>query len=41
LVDLVQFCRSLSREPKTMLTDHQRAAVATNRAYRATLPPKQ
>ena len=31
LIDLVQFCLSLSREPKKLLTDHQRAALATGR----------
>ncbi len=33
LIDVVQFCLSLSREPKQVLTDHQRAALATSRAY--------
>ena len=37
LTDVVQFCLSLSREPKTALTDHQRAALATSRAYLASL----
>ena len=31
--DLVQFCLSLSRQPKMVLTDHQRAALADGRAY--------
>ncbi|MFV1967107.1 MAG: c-type cytochrome [Pirellulaceae bacterium] len=35
LIDLVQFCLSLSREPKRVLTDHQRATLATSRAYLA------
>ena len=29
LVDLVQYCRSLSREPKRVLTNHQRAVEAS------------
>ncbi len=33
LIDVVPFCLSLSREPKKVLTDHQRAALATSRAY--------
>jgi mono/diheme cytochrome c family protein len=37
LIDLVQFCLSLSRQPKNLFTDHQRAALATNRAYLASL----
>jgi len=37
LADLVQFCLSLSREPKKALTDHERAALATCRAYLASL----
>lgn len=35
LIDVVQFCLSLSLEPKMVLTDHQRAALATSRAYLA------
>jgi mono/diheme cytochrome c family protein len=31
LVDLVHFCRSLSREPKRVLTNHQRAVEASRR----------
>ena len=37
LIDVVQFCLSLSREPKKVLTDHQRAALAGSRAYLASL----
>jgi mono/diheme cytochrome c family protein len=37
LIDVVQFCLSLSREPKQILTDHQRSALATSRAYLASL----
>ena len=37
LIDVVQFCLSLSREPKKVLTDHQRAALATSRDYLASL----
>jgi tetratricopeptide (TPR) repeat protein len=37
LIDVVQFCLSLSREPKKVLTDHQRAALASSRAYLASL----
>jgi len=37
LADLVQFCLSLSREPKKDFTDHERAALATSRAYLASL----
>lgn len=37
IVDLVQFCLSLSREPKQVLTDHQRAVLATGGAYLASL----
>jgi mono/diheme cytochrome c family protein len=37
LVDLVQFCLSLSREPKKVLTDHQRATLATGQAYLAAI----
>ena len=40
LIDVVQFCLSLSREPKTVLTDHQRAALATSRSYLASLDSK-
>ncbi len=40
LVNLVQYCLSLSREPKRDLTDDQRAALATSRAYLATLRGK-
>lgn len=32
LVDLVQYCRSLSREPKRVLTNHQRAVEASRHA---------
>jgi cytochrome c/tetratricopeptide (TPR) repeat protein len=41
LIDLAQFCLSLSREPKMALTDHQRAALATSRAYLASLGVEQ
>lgn len=37
LIDVAQFCLSLSRQPKKVLTDHQRAALATSRAYLASL----
>ena len=33
LSDLVEYCRSLSREPKRLLTNHQRAQQATAKAY--------
>lgn len=33
LIDLVHYCLSLSREPKRVLTNHQRAIRATGRAY--------
>ncbi len=33
LIDLVHFCRSLSREPKRLLTNHQRTIQATRDAY--------
>ncbi|MHC4398642.1 MAG: c-type cytochrome [Planctomycetota bacterium] len=33
IVALVDFCRSLSREPKRGLTNHQRSVQATSRAY--------
>jgi mono/diheme cytochrome c family protein len=33
LIDLVHYCRSLSREPRRLLTNHQRAAYSTSRAY--------
>jgi hypothetical protein len=35
LIDLVQYCRSLSREPKRLLTNHQQAIMASSRAYLA------
>lgn len=35
LVDLVHYCRSLSQEPKRMLTNHQRTIQATGSAYSA------
>jgi cytochrome c/tetratricopeptide (TPR) repeat protein len=34
-VDLVQYCRSLARAPKRLLTNHQRSAYDTSRAYLA------
>ncbi len=37
MIDLVQYCLSLSREPKKVLTDHERAAWATSQAYLASL----
>jgi mono/diheme cytochrome c family protein len=37
LIDVVQYCRSLSEEPKRLLTNHQQAILATSRAYRAAL----
>jgi mono/diheme cytochrome c family protein len=33
LVDLVHYCRSLSREPKRLLTNHQQATLVTTGAY--------
>jgi len=33
LVDLVQYCRSLSREPKRVRTEHQRAVEASRLGY--------
>jgi len=33
LIDLVHYCRSLSREPKPVLTNHERAILATSRAH--------
>ncbi len=33
LIDLVHYCRSLSREPKRTLTNHQRAVFSSGRAY--------
>jgi mono/diheme cytochrome c family protein len=33
LIDVVHYCRSLSREPKRVLTNHQRALQATSRPY--------
>jgi len=33
LVDLVQYCRSLSREPKRVRTEHQRAVAASRLNY--------
>jgi mono/diheme cytochrome c family protein/Tfp pilus assembly protein PilF len=33
MADLVHFCRSLAREPKRVLTNHQRAQQATGPAY--------
>jgi len=38
LVDLVHYCRSLAREPKRVLTNHEREQCATVRAYRETFP---
>lgn len=40
LAEVVQFCLSLSREPKQAFTDHQRAALSTSRAYLASLEPE-
>ncbi len=37
LIDLVQYCRSLSKEPKRLLTNHQQAILGTGRAYREAL----
>lgn len=37
LIDVVQFCRSLGREPKHVFTDYQRATLATIRDYLASL----
>jgi mono/diheme cytochrome c family protein/Flp pilus assembly protein TadD len=37
LIDMVQFCLSLSLKPKKVLTDHQRASLATGRAYLVSL----
>ncbi len=36
LIDVVHYCRSLSREPKRELTNHQRAILASGRAYLST-----
>jgi mono/diheme cytochrome c family protein len=36
LIDLVHYCRSLSREPKRELTNHQRAILASGPAYLST-----
>jgi len=33
LIDLVHFCRSLSQEPKRLLTNHQRSLLASGKAY--------
>jgi hypothetical protein len=33
LIDLVHYCGSLSQEPKLVLTNHQRAILATSLAY--------
>ena len=33
VVDVVHYCRSLSREPERILTNHERAAEVTRRAY--------
>lgn len=41
LIDLVQFCRSLSKEPKRSLTNHQRAVLASGRAYRSAFADSQ
>jgi len=38
--DLVQFCLSLSREPKEALTDYQRAILAAGQAYLAAIRTK-
>ena len=38
LVALVEYCRWLSREPKRVLGNHQRALAATSRAYGEPLP---
>ena len=35
LIDLVHYCRWLSREPKLVLTNHQRAIHAASNAYRS------
>lgn len=37
LAEVVQFCLSLSREPKKAFTDHERATLSTCRAYLASL----
>lgn len=37
VADLVAFCRSLSREPKRQLTNHQRQQLSTPQAYREAL----
>jgi mono/diheme cytochrome c family protein len=41
LIDLVHYCRSLSRNPKLMLTNHQRAIRAGSAAYLAALHASQ
>lgn len=33
IIDLVHYCRSLSREPKRVLTNHERSVHRTSRAY--------
>jgi len=38
LIDLVHYCRSLSREPKRALTNHERALQATRRPYHTLAP---
>lgn len=38
VVDLVHYCRSLAREPKRVLTNHEREQCATVRAYREAFP---
>lgn len=35
LIDVVQYCRSLGREPKRAITNHQQAILGTCRAYLA------
>jgi len=37
-VDLVHFCRSLSRQPKRTLTNHQRFLEATQRPHLSVIP---
>lgn len=37
LIALVHYCRSLAREPKSVLTNYQRTTLATSRAYLAAL----
>jgi hypothetical protein len=37
LIALIHYCRSLAREPKSVLTNHQRTILATSRAQLSAL----